>query len=137
LLYGLTLSEPVVIICFALGSLVIALAAGAVWDRFLARPADEVAPEPEPMPAPGLKRLAAVVVAAAREAVGPTMGYVLLGLAATGLIAGALPHGILGTTMRHDDWSSPALMTAIALPLYSGPLQGMMRLGLMFEHGNS
>ncbi len=28
-------------------------------------------------------------------------------------------------------------MTAIALPLYSGPLQGMMRLGLMFEHGNS
>jgi hypothetical protein len=39
--------------------------------------------------------------------------------------------------MRHDDPTSPLLMTAIALPLYSGPLQGMMRLGLMFEHGNS
>jgi uncharacterized protein len=28
-------------------------------------------------------------------------------------------------------------MAAIALPIYLGPLQGMMRLGLMFEHGNS
>src|SRR6202030_2563915 len=31
----------------------------------------------------------------------------------------------------------PRLMTALALPLYLGPLQGMMRVGLMFEHGNS
>src|SRR2546421_6231072 len=55
----------------------------------------------------------------------------------SGLLAGLLPHGCLGTTMRHNDWVSPLLMTAIALPAYSGPLQGMMRLGLMFEHGNS
>lgn len=137
LLYGLTLSDPVVIICFAIGSLVIALSAGAFWDRYLARPSDDISPGDEPMPAPGLKRLAAVVVTAARESVNPTMGYVLLGFLVTGLIAGLLPHGSLGTTMRHDDPTSPLLMTAIALPLYTGPLQGMMRLGLMFEHGNS
>src|ERR1700682_3406675 len=35
LLYGLTLSEPLVILCFALGSLVVALAAGSLWGRFL------------------------------------------------------------------------------------------------------
>src|SRR5919108_4021782 len=35
LLYGLTLSEPRLILCFALGSLVIALAAGLLWDRWL------------------------------------------------------------------------------------------------------
>jgi uncharacterized protein len=137
LLYGLTLSEPLVIICFALGSLVIALTAGVLWDRLLASKQDDSRPEEEPMPAPGLKRLAAVVVAAGRQAVGPTMGYVLIGLISTGLLAGLLPHGCLGTTMRHDNWQSPLVMTAIALPLYSGPLQGMMRLGLMFEHGNS
>jgi hypothetical protein len=39
--------------------------------------------------------------------------------------------------MRHDDGLSPALMAAVALPTYVGPLPGMMRLGLMFEHGNS
>lgn len=137
LLYGLTLSEPVVIVCFAAGSLVIALAAGAVWDRFFARPSDDLPPGDEPTPAPGPKRLAAVVVTAAREAVNPTMGYVLLGLLVTGIISGLIPHGALGTSMRHDDPAAPALMTAVALPLYCGPLQGMMRLGLMFEHGNS
>jgi uncharacterized membrane protein YraQ (UPF0718 family) len=137
LLYGLTLSEPLVIICFALGSLLVALAAGAVWDRLLARENDHVPPGDEPMPAPGLKRLTSVLVTAGREVVSPTMGYILLGLVFTGLLAGLLPHGCLGTTMRHDDVSSPLLMTGLALPAYSGPLQGMMRLGLMFEHGNS
>src|SRR5580704_3828265 len=44
LLYGQTLSEPVVVICFALGSLVVALTAGAAWDRFFAR--DEDTPPP-------------------------------------------------------------------------------------------
>src|SRR5690242_9747021 len=87
LLYGLTLSEPLVIVSFAAGSLVIALAAGTLWDRLLASEQDATEPGDEPMPAPGLKRLAAVVVAAAREAVGPTMGYVLIGLAFTGLLA--------------------------------------------------
>ncbi|QEL15101.1 permease [Limnoglobus roseus] len=137
LLYGLTLSEPVVIVCFAAGSLVIALAAGAVWERNFAKDADATPPGDEPLPAPGLKRLAAVVVTAAREAVGPSMKYVLLALGFTGLLSGLLPHGSLGMSMRHDDPTSPALMTAIALPMYTGPLQGMMRLGLIFDHGNS
>lgn len=137
LLYGLTLSEPIVVICFAIGSLVVALAAGASWDWVFAKDGDAPPSGDETMPAPGLKRLAAVFVSAGRESMSPSMGYVLLGLLATGLIAGLLPHGCLGMTMRHDDWTSPALMAAIALPLYVGPLQGMMRLGLMFEHGNS
>src|SRR5262249_42877780 len=86
LLYGLPLSEPLVIICFAIGSLVIALVAGAAWDRFLARDQDVVPPGDEPMPAPGPKRLAAVVVTAGREAVSSTMGFVLLGLVFTGVL---------------------------------------------------
>ena len=36
LLYGLTISEPLVIICFAVGSLVVALAGGTVWEYVLA-----------------------------------------------------------------------------------------------------
>jgi uncharacterized membrane protein YraQ (UPF0718 family) len=137
LLYGLTLSEPLVIMCFAIGSLVIAFVAGASWDRLLGKKEDAVPVTDDLMPAPGLKRLAAVVIAAAMEAVNSMVGCVLLGLVFTGLLAGLLPQGCLSTTMRHDDWLSPILMTAIALPIYLAPLQGMMRLGLMFEHGNS
>lgn len=105
LLYGLTLSEPVVILCFALAS---------------------------PLPA-----LGAVVVTAARESVAPATGFALLAIAFTGVLSGLLPHGCLSMTMRHDDPASPLLMTGLALPLYLGPLQGKMRLGLIFEHGNS
>jgi uncharacterized membrane protein YraQ (UPF0718 family) len=138
LLYGLTLSEPLVIVCFAGGSLLIALGAGFFWDRFLAQEKD-ILPSSvdEPMPAPGLKRLAAVLVTAGKESLGPSMRYVVIAVLFSGLLAGLLPFGCLGTSMRHDDSTSPALMTVIAAPLYSGPLQGMMRLGLMFEHGNS
>jgi hypothetical protein len=137
LLYGLTLSEPLVVVCFAAGSLLVALTGGAVWDRFLSRQNDTPPLADEQLPAPGLKRLTAVLVTAGREAIGPAMVYVMLALLGTGLLAGLLPHGSLGTTMRHDDWKSPLLMTAVATPMYVGPLQGMMRLGLMFEHGNS
>jgi hypothetical protein len=93
LLYGLTLSEPLVIICFAIASLVLALAAGAFWEHFLASEQDRPPAGDEPMPAPGLKRLAAVAITAGREAVSPTMGFVVLALFLTGLIAGLLPHG--------------------------------------------
>lgn len=136
-LYGLTLSEPVVIICFVFATMLLAIAGGEVWKRVFETPADTLPPGDEPTPAPGLKRLASVFVAASREAVGPTMLYVLIGVVFTGLLAGLLPHGILGTSMRHDDWRSPALMALIGLPAYSGVLPGMMRIGLIFEHGNS
>src|SRR5581483_712084 len=120
LLYGLTLSEPLVIICFAIGSLVVALSAGALWDRLLARKEDAIPPAEEPPPAPGAKRLLAVLLASSREAVSSTMGYICVGLVFTGLIAGLLPYGCLGTTMRHNDWVSPVLMATIALPIYVG-----------------
>ena len=136
-LYGLTLSEPVVIICFVVATMLLAITGGEVWKRAFETPADTLTPGDEPMPAPGLKRLAAVVVSAGREVVGPSMGYILIGIVFTGLLAGLLPHGSLGMTMRHDDPTSPALMALIGLPAYSGVLPGMMRIGLIFEHGNS
>ena len=137
LLYGLTLSDPLVIFCFVLGSLVVSVAAGAAWRLWFARPADEVPAVAEPVPAPGLKRLAAVVVAAARELTGPTLGYCLVALLGVGLLGVVLPFGCLQTTMRHANPLSPLLMALVALPAYSGPMRTMMRLGLMFEHGNS
>jgi uncharacterized membrane protein YraQ (UPF0718 family) len=137
LLYGLTLSEPIVVVCFAAGSLLMALAAGATWELFFAADQDTAPTCDEPMPAPGLKRLAAVVVTSGREAVNPATAYILLGLLFTGLVAGLLPYGCLQATMRHDDPASPLLMAGIAMPIYLGPLQGMKLLGLMFEHGNS
>ena len=137
LLYGLTLSEPIVIVSFVLATLVLAVLGGALWDGLFARPQDTLTPEPEQTPAPGLKRLGAIGVTAARDAVGPTLAYAVLGVCVTGLVAGLLPYGLLSTSMRHDDPLSPLLMLLLGVPMYSGVLPGMMRIGLMFDHGNS
>jgi uncharacterized protein len=137
LLYGLTLSSPLAILGFGICSLIMALGAGAVWDAGFARAGETVEPPPEPMPPAGLKRLTAVLVAAARDAFGLSSLYILVGLAASGLLIAALPYGSFGTSMRPDDPTAPLVMTAVALPAYNAPLQGMMVLGLMFDHGNS
>jgi uncharacterized membrane protein YraQ (UPF0718 family) len=137
LLYGLTLSEPLVILCFGLGSLFVSTAAGLAWGRWFALPELLPAEADEPLPAPGLGRMAAVAAAAARELTGPVFGYWLIGLLGAGLLGAALPHGILQGTMKHDDPLSPLLMTAVAVPVYAPPMKAMMTLGLMFEHGNS
>jgi len=39
--------------------------------------------------------------------------------------------------MQQSNATSPLLMAAIALPIFSSPLPGMMKIGLMFDHGNS
>lgn len=136
-LYGLTLSEPIVIISFVFATMAIAILGGELWKHLFERPTDTLIPEDEPLPAPGAKRLLAVFVAASREAISPSMLYILLGITFTGLVTGLLPHGALSNSMRHDDILSPALMALIGSPVYSGVLPGMMRIGLMFDHGNS
>jgi hypothetical protein len=136
-LYGLTLSDPIVIVCFVLGTMSIAILGGELWQRFCSQPGDDLPPGDEPAPTKGLKRLAAVLVTAARELFSPATFYIGVGILVTGLVAGLLPFGCLSLTMRHDDLSAPLLMAALSVVLFSGVLPGMMRIGLMFDHGNS
>jgi hypothetical protein len=136
-LYGLTLSDPIIIICFVIATMVLAIVGGEIWKRYFERETDAELPQDEPMPAPGVKRLLAVAVTAARETMQITTLWMFIAIVFTGLLAGLLPHSSLSMTMRHDDWKSPLLMTQIGGPAYSGVLPGMMRIGLIFEHGNS
>ena len=136
-LYGLTLSEPLVIVCYVVATMALAVAGGELWRRLFESRTDAGPPGDEPTPAPGIKRLLAVVVSAGRDAVGPSTAYVIAGVVFTGVMAGLIPHGSLALTMRHDDPLSPGLMALIGTMAYSGVLPGMMRIGLIFEHGNS
>ncbi len=141
-LYGLTLAEPKVICCYVGLSLLLALTAGLLWQRFFPQAAEGDAEliraaEAEPLPAPGAGRLFAVALTSARELIGPVALYVLVAVVATALLSAALPHGCLQNTMQPTDKSAPLLMAALMGPAYMGPLPGMMRVGLMFEHGNS
>lgn len=69
LLYGLTLSQPWVILAFSLCSMAVVTVVGSTYDRiFPSTFSDEPSP---PQVAPGARRMIAVVVVAARELAGP------------------------------------------------------------------
>lgn len=143
-LYGLTLAEPVVILTFAGLSLVLSTLAGWLWDRVFARNSDAAeaeelarAADAEPAPAEGPRRLLAVVATAARELAGRDMLFFAVGLVGSAALSAAIPFGALQHTQHHADPLAPLQMTALAVPLFSSPLSGMMKIGLMFDHGNS
>jgi hypothetical protein len=138
LLYGLTLSAPGAIVAFAVGSLLVVTVVGFVWDwLFPDAPRGDTKDDDEAPAVPGLKRLAAVGVAAAWHASGRTLLYVALCLAGTLVLSAVFSKGSLGSSMVHGDPTAPLLMLAIALPAYATPLDVMMQVGSMFVHGNS
>ena len=135
LLYGLTLSAPIVIVCFAFCSLLLVTAIGFGWNRIFGERAE---PEPDDTPvAPGIKRMLAVLVEAARYAAGPTLVYCCIALLGTVILNFIFPRGSLGASFAHQDPTSPLLMLGIAPLAYATPLTVMMQIGSMFVHGNS
>lgn len=143
-LYGLTLAEPTVILSFVAASLLLSTAAGFLWDKAFARTTDAAESaalaakaDAEPAPPEGPGRMLAVFVTAAQELAGRDLLFYLIGLTGTALLGAVIPFGALQHTMHHSDKLSPLLMTGLAVPLFSSPLSGMMKIGLMFDHGNS
>lgn len=135
LLYGLTLSKPATIFIFSLLSLIVITTAGLIWDRFCQESLEPSEDEAE-IPA-GPFRMLSVLVHAARDLGGATLGYMLAALAGVGLLSAFLPIGSLQSDMGHDNPMAPLIMTAVALPAYASPMTAMGQLGSMFQHGNS
>ena len=134
-LYGLTLADPVVILTFSFCSLVIVTVMGFGWDKLFPNTA---AAEPEPPTVGfGAKRMLSIAVFSARELVGPSSLYILAGLLGVAMLSLVLPAGYLQTAAEHNDPWAPLFMTAIATPLYAGPMTAMVQLAAMFQHGNS
>jgi uncharacterized protein len=134
-LYGLTLSNPLVIFTFAGCSLLIVTVCGLVWDRCFATAAET--PPRRGEVAYGIKRLTAVLVAGLRELRGGAWVYILIGLAGTAGLSMLLPAGVLQSAAEHDDPWAPLVMTGIAIAAYATPMTAMMQLASMFQHGNS
>jgi len=135
LLYGLTLSEPMAIIVFAGCSLVIVTGVGLLWDKLFPGTGGE--PEAIKVVPPGLKRMLSIPIVAARELVGPSLAYMLLGLLGVFMLAAALPPCRLQNAAEHSDPFAPLFMSLVALPAYATPMLAMSQLGSMFQHANS
>ncbi len=138
LLYGLTLSRPLVIILFAAGSLVIVTTLGLLWDRLWRRHSVDHFADEETEPALiGLRRLAATIVQMARDASGQPLVLTLVALSGLAVLAAILPYGAMQHRVERDDPSAPLTMLAVAVPVYATPMLAMSQLGMMFQHANS
>jgi uncharacterized membrane protein YraQ (UPF0718 family) len=135
MLYGLTLSAPSVLLGFAFCTMVVVTAVGALWNQLFRPPCYEEAASP-PV-AYGVKRMTALVVVAARESAGPSLGYIALALLGVALLCAVLPQGSLQTTMEHTNPYAPIAMAGVAIPAYATSLVAMSQLGSMFQHANS
>ncbi|OYP38816.1 permease [Rhodopirellula sp. MGV] len=139
LLYGLTLSRPLVIILFAAGSLLIVTVLGLVWDAIDRRSKlTSASPSvPDELHVIGLRRLAAMLMQLGRETTGLTMLSVALALFGLFALAAVLPFGSMQTSVEQSDPWAPLTMTGVAVPAYATPMLAMSQLGMMFQHGNS
>jgi uncharacterized membrane protein YraQ (UPF0718 family) len=135
LLYGLTLSQPLVIFSFAMFSLFVVTLVGLFWDVCFSSAEGNVVEVAGLQH--GWRRMLGMLLSAVREAGGPSLRYIVVGLLGVGLLAVALPPGVLQTSAERGDRWAPLVMSAVALPAYITPLGVMGQLGSMFLHGNS
>ncbi|KAA5545888.1 permease [Roseiconus nitratireducens] len=138
ILYGLTLSRPLVIILFAVGSLVIVTTLGFLWDALDRRrgTAGESGDDIE-RNLIGPRRLAASIIQMGRDATGKPMALTLLALSGLAILAAALPYGAMQHSVERDDPMAPITMMAVSVPVYATPMLAMSQLGMMFQHANS
>lgn len=138
LLYGLTLSRPLVIILFAVGSLFIVTVLGLLWDSLdrRQRAIDEGVDIDDPNLI-GPRRLAAAIIQMARDATGKPLGLTLVALSGLAILAAVLPYGAMQHSVERDDAMAPVTMMAVSIPVYATPMLAMSQLGMMFQHANS
>jgi uncharacterized membrane protein YraQ (UPF0718 family) len=139
LLYGLTLSRPVVVIAFALLSLLVVTILGLVWDRVARRPktGSEEESELKGEGVIGIGRLWAVALMIGRELIGPSGAYAVVATLGLFLLGSVLPHGALQASVEQNDPWAPASMAAVAIPVYATPMLTISQLGMMFQHANA
>ncbi|MBM82786.1 MAG: hypothetical protein CMJ78_19670 [Planctomycetaceae bacterium] len=134
-LYGLTLSDPIVILTFSFCSLLIVTVMGIGWDKLFPN-TSEMSPDP-PKVALGIKRMLSVGIYGAREVIGANSLYIFIALIGVAVLSVLLPQGFLQDAAEHNDPWAPLFMTWIAIPIYATPMTAMVQLAAMFQHGNS
>jgi uncharacterized protein len=144
LLYGLTLSRPLVIILFAIGSLLIVTLLGIFWDKAEDRRRlrtgeieSEAVDTEKTDHLIGFRRVIATSLHFSREASGSTLLMTFIALSGLAVLAWLLPYGAMQNSVEQGDWWAPLRMTVIAVPIYATPMLAMSQLGMMFQHANS
>ena len=137
IIYGLSHIALGTLGYFAIGTFVVSVGIGAVWNRLIASRYDTDSTEKEKVPRYGVARLAVAGDAAARSLVGPAFIDYGLALLAVGFLGAFLPHGVLQTGLTRDNPLAPIVMGVVAIPCYVTPTDVMMHFGHIVQDGYS
>ena len=137
IIYGLSHIEPVTLVYFAVGTFVVSVGIGLIWNWCISEKQDSEPERLEKAPRHSLHRVAVVADTAVRGLVGPTFVDYGLALLAVGFLGAFLPHGVLQTGMTRDNVMAPVIMGLVAIPVYVTPTDVMMHFGHIVRDGYS
>lgn len=137
IIYGLSHIAVGTLGYFAIGTFVVSVGIGALWNRLISSKHDNRSTEKEKVPRYGVARLAVAGDAAARSLVGPAFIDYGVALLAVGFLGAFLPHGVLQTGLTRDNPLAPIVMGVVAIPCYVTPTDVMMHFGHIVNDGYS
>ena len=137
IIYGLSHIAVSTLGYFAVGTFIVSVGIGALWNRQISRKYDNDSLEKEKVPRYGVARMAVAGDAAARSLVGPAFIDYGLALLAVGFLGAFLPHGVLQTGLTRDNPFAPIIMGVVAIPCYVTPTDVMMHFGHIVQDGYS
>ncbi len=137
IIYGMSHIVPFTLVYFTIGTFVVSVGIGYLWNRLIARKQDATVERIESVPRTGLGRLAVTGHTTVRGLVGPDFVDYTLAMLAVGLLGAFLPHGVLQTGMTRDNALAPLLMGLVAIPVYVTPVDVMMHFGVIVKDGFS
>jgi uncharacterized membrane protein YraQ (UPF0718 family) len=134
-MYGLTLSDPMAIFVFCMGSLTVITAMGLLWDWLFPNSLATVEPLP---PTPyGIRRVGAVALSMCQQAFSISSVYIAVAVMGVGLLSALLPSGCLQRAANQGDYFAPIMMAGISTLAYITPMTAIVQISSMFQHGNS
>ena len=137
IIYGLSHIEPITLVYFAVGTFVVSVGIGLIWNYSISEKRDAEPEQLETAPRNSVHRVAVVADTAARGLVGPVFVDYGLALLAVGFLGAFLPHGVLQTGMTRDNMFAPVIMGLVAIPVYVTPTDVMMHFGAIVRDGYS
>lgn len=137
LIYGLSHITPMMLIYFGIGTFIVSVGIGLIWNRVISGSQDAVPEKIERAPRNSISRLLVVGDTTARGLVGPVFIDYGLALLAVGFLGAFLPHGILQTGLTRDNALAPIIMGLVAIPVYVTPTEVMMHFGHIVQDGYS
>lgn len=136
ILYGISHITLFTLLYFFVGTMIVSLGIGFVWQRMVSSRLDKLEERPESLPVSAFKRLAISGIATTRGMLG-SLPDVMMAVLAVGFLGAFLPYGTLQASMTRDNPFSTVIMGGVAIPAYVTPFEVMVQYGLIVRDGYS